>query len=90
MTGIITDVLFRTADIIEPHLTGTRKRGERADHIAYYHLHAAGLLVGDTARSGSGTVREQAEATLHCLFSWPVAESITAELAEAGLLREES
>lgn len=85
-----TDVLAQVADIIAPHLTGDFKRRERADNIAHYHLHAAGLLAGGTALLRTGTVREQTAAALQCVFNWPVAEQITAELAAAGLLRQES
>lgn len=83
-------VLAEAAAIIKPHLDGDFKPRERADNIAFYHLHAAGLLAGDTALPRTGTVREQAAATLQCVFNWPVAEQITNELAEAGLLRQES
>lgn len=83
-----TDVRTRVADIIEPYITGNFKRRKLADGHAQNLAHA-GLLAGGRAHPGTGNVREQVAATLQCVFSWPDAEKIAAELAEAGLLREE-
>lgn len=82
------DVLARTADVIEPHITGNFKRRDRAEGNAK-DLHDAGLLRGGRVYPGSGTVQEQAAANLQCIFNWPIAEQIADELAEAGLLRQE-
>ena len=84
-----TDVLARVADIIEPHIDGGFKRRERADANAY-DLHGAGLLHGGKAWPGTGTVQERVTYTLQCRMSWKDAETVAAELAAAGLLRQES
>jgi hypothetical protein len=83
----MTDTIrARAADIIEPHITGTFKRRDRAEGNAD-DLHRAGLLYGGRP-SGSVPVREQAVNILQCRQSWPDAERITADLADAGLLSE--
>lgn len=82
----MTATVSRVADIIEPHTLGGLKRRQWAEGTAE-SLNHAGLLVGGRAWPGTGTVGEQVAANLQCVFDWPTAERIAAELAEAGLLR---
>ena len=76
------------ADVIEPHIDGTFKRRQRAEGVAR-ELHDAGLLYGGQVYPGTGTVQQQVAYRLQCRMSWPTAEKVAAELAEAGLLRQE-
>jgi hypothetical protein len=85
-TDLNIDILTRAADIIEPHITSLFKRRELAQSNAVC-LDDAGLLAGGRP-TGSVPVREQVVNILGCRHSWPVAEKITADLAEAGLLAE--
>ena len=79
------------ADIIEPHIDGRFKRRDRALGAAE-DLRDAGLL----ACSPDHTVKfaprlpgpEAAVNLLQCRLPWSAAEAIAAELADAGLLRE--
>lgn len=82
------DVLSRAADIIKPHIDGNFKRRDRAEGQAR-QLYNCGLLAGGEPGRSNLPVQEQATNVLQCVQSWTVAERIAAELAEAGLLREE-
>ena len=83
MTNHIWD---QAAQIVEPYLTGTFKRAERAAG-AVGDLEQAGLLAGQTPTVNLPP-QEAAVNLLQCRFSWPNAEKIAAELAAQGLLAE--
>ncbi|RKR92719.1 hypothetical protein BDK92_7197 [Micromonospora pisi] len=89
MTVQSTNVLARVADVIEPHIDGTFKVRDRAEGMAR-QLYVCGLLAGGEPGRSSLPVQEQAANVLQCVQSWTTAEQIAAELAEAGLLRQEN
>ena len=76
----MTSLRARAADIIEPHLTGTFKRRERAEGhgttLDHYGLLGSGLPDAEVRVANN----------LQCVMSWPEAEKVAAELAAAGLL----
>ena len=80
-------IVESVADLIEPHITGTYRRRERAvcgaDTLRFHGV----LVVG--AQRSSLPARERAANILQCQHSWKVAERIAADLAEAGLLASE-
>jgi hypothetical protein len=80
----VADILDRAADIIEPHVTGSFKRRERAESHART-LDDYGLL-GCDAPDAEVRVANN----MQCVMSWPDAERVAAELAAAGLLASPS
>jgi hypothetical protein len=76
----VSTLRTRAADVIEPHISGSFKRRERAEGHAMTLDHD-GLL-----GSGLPDAEVQAANNLQCVMSWPEAEKVAAELAAAGLL----